>query len=112
MGLSLRQPLFFCAFRADSFHDIVHFAYAEALGNLHGRNHVIVQAIGFLAFLAIEVAMLLFRLAVPVIVAEAELVGAAPVVHTVDEVVVVEEVAVAEEAVVVPVEEATHLILW
>lgn len=74
-----------------SFHDVVDFPGNESLGQIDVWNEVLVQAIGIMAHLTIEMAVLLIFVALAVVVADTVFMGSASVVHTVDEMMLVEE---------------------
>lgn len=82
---------FLCAFGAYSFHDVVHFVGGETFRNPDGRDRVFVQAICFPAFLAVKMAVRFLCAAMSPIVAQAEFVEPASVIHAVDEAAFVEE---------------------
>ena len=74
-----------------SFYDVVDFPGNESFGQIDVWNEVLVQAIGIVAHLAIEMAVLLIFVALAVVVADTVFMGSTSVVHTVDEMMLVEE---------------------
>lgn len=80
-----------------SFHDVVDFSGNESFGKIDVRNEVLVQAIGIVAYLTVEVAVLFFFVALAVVVADAVFVRTASVVHAVDEMMLVEKDEGAED---------------
>ena len=80
-----------------SFYDVVDFSGNESFGKIDVRNEVLVQAIGIVAYLTVEVAVLFFFVALAMVVADAVFVRTASVVHAVDEMMLVEKDEGAED---------------
>ena len=62
---------FGCAFGAYSFHDVVDFSGNESFGKIDVWNEILIQAIGIVAYLTIEVAVFFVFAALAVVVADA-----------------------------------------
>ena len=78
-GATRLQMLFGGAVRADALEKIFHLAEFESLGIGHYGDMGILQTIGLVAFLAIEMTVQLLHLAGMVVMAETVFGGAAPV---------------------------------
>jgi len=82
---------FGCAFGAYSFHDVVDFSGNESFGKIDVWNEILIQAIGIVAYLTVEMAVFFAFVALAMVVADAVFVRTAPVVHAVDEMMLVEK---------------------
>lgn len=76
---------------AYAFHDVVDFPGNEPFRKIDVGNEILVQAIGIVAYLTIEVAVFFVFAALAVVVADAIFVRTASVVHAVDEMMFVEK---------------------
>ncbi len=90
-GATRLQMLFGSAVRADALEKILHLAKFEALRIIHYGNVGILQTIGLVAFLAIEMAVQFLHFAGMVVMAEAVFGGAAPVLGLVHQMVLGEK---------------------
>lgn len=61
---------FGCAFGAYSFHDVVDFSGNESFRKIDVWNEILIQAIGIVAYLTVEMAVLFTFVALAVVVAD------------------------------------------